>query len=172
LNIGSGGNVRDNFLNVDFYSFGVRVPWYPVDLRYPLPFRNESFEGAFSEHCVEHLSPPQAVALFRETLRTLKPGAFFRCAVPDLAKYVAFYRNEASDPKFSDFMNGCEAIWSLTQYWGHQSVWDAEMLKAMLKRAGFSRVDVCEFRQGSVPDLLIETEQRRWETLYVEAFKA
>lgn len=40
----------------------------------------------------------------------LKPGAVFRCSVPDLAKYVAFYTGEPSSDTFGMFQSGCEAF--------------------------------------------------------------
>jgi predicted SAM-dependent methyltransferase len=171
LNVGSGNNVHKDFVNLDFYSFGATVPWFPVDLRYPLPFDGGTFEGVFSEHCIEHLYPLHAQALFREVFRVLRSNGVFRCAVPDLEKYIAFYNKQPVDAGFSQFMNGCEAIWSLTQHWGHLSVWDAEMLSLMLKKAGFPRTAVCGFRSGRLTELLIDSEERRWETLYVEAYR-
>jgi len=171
LNIGSGPRVHEDFVNVDFFSFRKSVAWFPVDLRYPLPFDGGTFAGTYSEHCVEHLYPLHALALFKEVFRVLRTDGVFRCAVPDLEQYVAFYNKQPVKPDFPQFLNGCEAIWSLTQYWGHLSVWDAEMLSLMLKKAGFSRVVVCGFRTGHLPALLIDSEERRWGTLYVEAHK-
>ncbi len=95
----------------------------------------------------------------------------FRCIVPDLAKYIAFYNEQSAPPGFAHFVNGCEAIWSLTQNWGHVSVWDADMLTLKLREAGFREVTVCDFRRGKLPALWIDLEIRRWASLYVEAYK-
>jgi ubiquinone/menaquinone biosynthesis C-methylase UbiE len=142
-----------------------------ADFRYPLPYPDMSFDGAYSEHTLEHLYPHQALQLLRETYGVLRPGAIFRCAVPDLAKYVDYYVGKPADPQFTQLRSGCEAIWSLTQNWGHLSVWDATTLIQSLRDAGFAAVTQAIFRQGGNPQLLIDQEGRRWETLYVEALR-
>jgi SAM-dependent methyltransferase len=172
LHVGSGFNILPNFENLDFYSWGERAkPVRRHDLRYPLPYADAIFEGAYSEHCIEHLYPNHALQLFRGVHRVLKPGAVFRCAVPDLEQYVHFYVGKPVDPAFSMFQSGCEAIWSLTQNWGHISVWDSKMLISKLREAGFSEIYQTSFRQGRNPDLLVDKDERRWESLYVEAIR-
>ena len=80
------------------------------DLRRPLPFADGAFEGAFSEHTLEHLTAADAVALLRDVHRVMRPGAVFRVAVPDLDQYVRFYNGTNPSPEFAQFQNGCEAI--------------------------------------------------------------
>jgi predicted SAM-dependent methyltransferase len=171
LNLGCGPRFNPNFTNVDFYAFRTKTPYVQHDLRFPLPFTDNTFCGVFSEHCIEHLHPWHAQKLFYEVFRVLRCNGVFRCVVPDLEKYVRFYNHQLVDPAFSRFTNGCEAIWSLTQNWGHNSVWDFEMLTSKLKDAGFAAVDLCGFRQGRLDQLLIDFEDRRWESLYVEGLK-
>jgi SAM-dependent methyltransferase len=174
LQIGSGENVKVGFENLDFYPCGIKRGSPPVvghDLRYPLPYADKSFAGAYSEHCLEHLLPNDAIRLLGDVCRVLKPGAVFRCAVPDLEKYVNFYAGKKVDAEFSKFSSGCEAIWSLTQNWGHRSVWDSAMLVAILRDAGFAEVTQVGFREGRNPDLLFDREDRRWESVYVEAVR-
>ncbi|MCA9050654.1 MAG: methyltransferase domain-containing protein, partial [Planctomycetaceae bacterium] len=48
-----------------------------------LPFSDDSFTFAFSEHFFEHLFLNEAGELFRECRRVLMPGACLRIAVPD-----------------------------------------------------------------------------------------
>jgi len=173
LQIGSGINPLGGFENVDFYSTRFWRPTRHVghDLRFPLPYRDKTFSGAFSEHTLEHLYPSQAIQLLKEIHRVLVPGAIFRCAVPDLRKYMEFYQGKLPNKEFSQFHSGCEAIWSLTQNWDHLSVWDAEMLGNKLLEAGFSEVKQRNYREGANTDLLQDLEYRKWETLYVEAVR-
>jgi SAM-dependent methyltransferase len=171
IHIGSGQNVRDGFENLDFYVLRHASRVVGHDLRCPLPYADETFKGAYSEHTLEHLYPDQAIRLLRETHRVLKPGAVFRCGVPDLEKYINYYVGKPVDPEFTKFQSGCEAIWSLTQNWGHLSVWDATMLTATLRDVGFSEVQQTSYREGRNPELLIDQPERRWETLYVEAVR-
>jgi SAM-dependent methyltransferase len=171
LNLGSGINVREGYENLDLYFFRGARNVVGHDFRHPLPYGDQMFQGAYSEHMLEHLYPDQAKRLLAEIARVLRPGAVFRCGVPDLEKYIRFYTGDAVDPEFAKFRSGCEAIWSLTQNWGHLSVWDAPMLIANLLEAGFSDARQTQFREGRNPDLLIDQEGRRWETLYVEAVR-
>ena len=54
-------------------------------------FDDNEFDFIFSEHFFEHLLLPDAIALFRECHRALKPGGFIRTSVPDadLRSYAA-----------------------------------------------------------------------------------
>ena len=60
---------------------------------------------------------------------------------------------------------------SLTQYWGHYSVWDYEQLALYLEEAGFSDISQYACGQGNNPDLIHDIAERAYETLYVEARK-
>ncbi len=48
-----------------------------------LNFEDGEFDFIFSEHFFEHLWLPDALALFRECARVLKPGGVIRTSVPD-----------------------------------------------------------------------------------------
>ena len=169
IQIGSGTNPLPGFENIDFY-FDKRTT-HGHDLRYPLPFADNSFEGGFSEHTLEHLPPFYALKLLSEMHRVLKPGAIFRCVVPDLGKYIRYYNGEVPNQEFNQYSSGCEAIWCLTQNWFHQSVWDEHMLSQKLLEAGFSSTKGAKFMEGDDPRLLVDLQERAWESLYVEARK-
>ena len=172
LQIGSGLNRLPQFENIDFY-FAYRGNDRHVghDIRYPLPYENNTFEGAFSEHTLEHMYPADAMNLLSEIVRVLKPGAIFRCSVPDLSKYVSFYQGAAPNDTFGMFESGCEAFWNLTQNHLHRSVWDAAMLKKQMLAHGFSSAEEATFGHGQDPRLVVDLEHRAWESLYVEGRK-
>jgi len=170
LHVGCGANVLDGFENVDFYALRFwRARHVGHDFRYPLPYGDATFEGVFSEHTLEHLPPSYARKLLSEMHRVLKPGSVARIAVPDLKKYVDYYKGDRSNPAFDKHDSGCEAIWSLTQNWGHLSCWDAEMLTSQMLEAGFNSPKEVSYLNGSDKRLLRDLADRRWETLYVEA---
>lgn len=142
LNVGCGENIIDNYDNLDFYSISnfLRKKIIMSDIRYPLPFYDNSYLGVFCSHTIEHLDYAHAKLLLNEIKRILKPNGIVRIAVPDLEKYVEFYLNKkpfGEKQKFNEFYNfynGCEAIWFLTNYNYHLSLWDKEMLINELKR--------------------------------------
>jgi predicted SAM-dependent methyltransferase len=174
LQVGAGENILAGFENLDFYSVKLSALKLPVrrrDLRYPLPYADESFRGAFTEHVLEHLYAHEAIALLREFRRVLKRGGILRVAVPDLGKYIAFYNGQVPAAEFQRYRSGCEAIWSLAQSWGHISVWDEAMMVRQLRAAGFSSAEGVSYRKGADPKLLVDDPDHEWETLYVEAVR-
>jgi len=61
------------------------------------------------------------------------------------------------------------ALRGLAQGWGHRSLWDAELLAAALRRAGFVEVEERSFQAGTDERLLRDAPARRWESIYLEA---
>jgi SAM-dependent methyltransferase len=170
IHLGCASNTCQNFDNIDFFALCFwRVNFIGHDFRYPLPYANKAFEGAFSEHTLEHLYPGDALRFLGEIHRVLKPGSIFRISVPDLKKYISFYNGSNFSELFSQFENGCEALYNLTQNWGHLSCWDYEMLSVGLEKAGFSSIKECSYGVGDNPELILDIPGRAWESLYVEA---
>ncbi len=179
IHLGSGVNLKSGFENIDFYTKKSLIAnFYPSrgdlklvghDLRYPLPYHAEVFEGAFSEHTLEHLTANQARNLLKEVRRILKPNSCFRVIVPDLKQYVDFYEGREVSSEFQKFATGSEAIWCLTHNWGHLSCWDAELLIKELLLAGFSSARMVGFQKGDFKQLMMDKEDRKWESVYVEA---
>lgn len=179
LNIGCGENIINNYDNLDFYSISnfFKKKIIMSDIRYPLPFYENSYLGVFCSHTIEHLDYAHAKQLLNEIKRILKPNGIVRIAVPDLEKYVEFYLNKkpfGEKQKFNEFYNfynGCEAIWFLTNYNYHLSLWDKEMLINELKDSGFLNIRVCKFQSGLDVNLLKDIQVRDHESLYIEASK-
>ena len=140
------------------------------DLRYPLPYKNKSFYGAFSEHTLEHLHFGDAINLLKEINRVLIPGSIFRCTVPDLKKYVNFYEKKDTNKFFEKFDSGAQAIWNLTQNYQHLSVWDFNLIKEKLLESGFKNPSEKKYLEGANKDIILDMEFRSPETLYVESY--
>lgn len=175
LNLGCGGNRLPGWVNADFYVLRFwRAPrqLWMIDLRYRLRCPDNYWDGVFCEHTLEHLFPHDVHKILCELLRTLKPKAWLRIVVPDLAQYVDFYSDKAVSSRFSQWPTGAEAIHSLTQQHGHQSVWDAGLLKRAFGQAGYKQVRQVAFMEGSDNRLFQDTADRKWESLYMEAQKA
>jgi hypothetical protein len=179
LNLGCGLYKFKDWLNADFYphltswlSFKKEKSVWYLDLRYPFNCDDNVWDGVFCEHTLEHLFPQQAADLLKELYRTMKTDAWLRLSLPDLRQYIAFYRGKRVDRMFSKiWQNGAEAMRSLTQNFGHLSVWDDQLLAAFLQRAGFKNIREVEFRQGSDKRLLKDSPKRKWESFYLEAQK-
>jgi predicted SAM-dependent methyltransferase len=130
LNLGCGGNILAGWENHDA----------DVDIRNPLPYEDESIDFIFIEHCVEHVTTPDAVRFFAECLRILKPDGVLRVAVPCADKI----RKEA-DEAYMDWF-GCSgfgiktrhsAVQSILLNHGHLSAWNYDLLETCLYAGGF-----------------------------------
>lgn len=181
LNLGCGKNYEYGYVNADFYSFkniiihgSKKLEWY-LDLRYPFKCKDSVFDGVFSEHTIEHLYPEQVEYLLRELYRVMKDEAVLRITVPDLEKYVSYYREDINGELQNEFnkryKTGCEAIRNLTQNYFHLSVWNYEEIAKCLSSVGFKNVEKMEYGESKMPELLLDRSERTWETLYVEAVK-
>ena len=109
--------------------------------------------------------------LIEEIYRVLKKDAIFRCTVPGLNLYIENFIEKKKDEYFSRFETGCDALRDLVHNWGHLSVWDEETLKRELLKAGFSNVNICKFGSGENIDLVKDIEERKLQTIYLEAKK-
>lgn len=189
VNLGSGTKNVKGFINIDFFTApGID---YGADLRYPLKIPNNSIDGIFCEHTLEHLTYNQADALLKESHRILKPGATIRIVVPDLSLFIMNYHENNSEwfSKWEYLMfqssrdearkkrrlaSNLEAISFVTQEYGHVSCWDVKTLSTYLTNNKFKEITQCSFMQGSDEKLLIDQneEARKFVSLYLEAMKS
>ena len=146
LNLGCGFNIRQDWVNADFYrnvkfwkKYEERLQWR-LDLRYPLKCHDNVWDGIFCEHAMEHLYPNQVLNLLKEFHRTIKKNSWLRIVVPDLQKYVDYYNGNLPHETFKRWGNGCEAIRSITQNYFHNSVWDFKLMEKFLLDAGFGEI--------------------------------
>lgn len=176
LNIGCGSNIRSEFLNLDFaWRPGIDICW---DLNLGIPLASGSINGCFSEHCIEHLGIEAAIQTFNEIHRVLKSGAWVRIVVPDAEMYIDEYvkhrRGEVTAIPYADVFAENTPMMSINRVFRnfeHKYAWDFETLKFFLENAGFVSIKKVSFLNGTHIALLIDSEGRRIESLYVEAMK-
>jgi predicted SAM-dependent methyltransferase len=177
LNLGCGTTIINRFVNSDFYNgllswnYGKNVNIWTQDFRYCLNCPNNYWDGVFTEHTLEHLYPIEVLNLLKEIHRTLKKGKWLRVSVPDLEEYVKFY-NYQKNREFKKYWKlGAEAIWSLTQNWGHRSVWDYDLLKLFLEKSGFKNIRRVSYKVGTDKYIIKDGKNRKSGSLYIEAQK-
>ena len=130
LNLGCGGNILAGWENHDA----------DLDITKPLPYKDNSIDFIFIEHCVEHTTTPDAVRFFMEAYRILKPNGVIRIAVPSVVQMMRYI-----DPQYLDWFgmsgfgqpNKRSAIQSILLNHGHLSAWSHEILESCLYAAGF-----------------------------------
>jgi predicted SAM-dependent methyltransferase len=183
LDIGCGLNTHAGFINLDYqWRPGVDVCW---DIRNGLPFGDGSMRGVFSEHCLEHFSPPAALALLREIRRVLAPGGTARFVVPDGELYLRTYvrqldgdlsqpfpyqETERQIPHWTPMLSVNRIYYQDRESaHGHHVIYDFQLLAALLMDCGFSTVRRRTFGESDDPLLAVDSPGRRSESLYVEA---
>ena len=183
LNIGCGPNVMDSFVNLDYMWLpGVDLVW---DITKGIPFQNNRFLGIYSEHCLEHLSYHQTKFVLAEIFRLLKSSGLVRLVVPDASLYIGIYHQQKNGEKVSfpygqtahdiddKHITSMMVVNSIFRVHGHlyAYAYDYETLKVLLESQGFIDVKQETFKHGRHDDLLVDTEYRACESLYVEAVK-
>ncbi|HVO59510.1 MAG TPA: methyltransferase domain-containing protein [Terriglobales bacterium] len=192
VNIGCGLSGVPGWYNLDNsptialsrLPFGPRLfktpPWPPDvrrhDVTKGLPFASGSVAYIYSSHTFEHFTYEQSLALAEECFRVLQPGGILRVVVPDLKLIVRSYLHDESAMASHNFLQrlclnrGIRDL--LHPGANHSQMFDNRSLCHLLQAAGFSRPAVCQFRGSAIPEIeRIEGEERRSESLYVEALK-
>ncbi len=175
LNVGCGLYPVDGFVNLDWHWCpGVDVCW---DLRKPYPFPPDRFSGIYCEHCIDGLAREWFVPNLQEMLRVLKPGGTLRISFCDSELYVDAYVNWRASRSPTPFMHerghatGMQALDWIYHHVTHQTLIDFETLAMHLREAGFKDIKRVNFREGRDPRLLRDQEERRPESIYMEAVK-
>jgi SAM-dependent methyltransferase len=130
------------------------------DITKGLPVPENSCEGIYCSHTLEHLSLFDFRNALANTHRILKTGGIFRCVVPDLeaaAKhYITALHNNESNASINfmhstllgveERIKGVKAIAiSLLGNSHHLWMWDRESLKSELITTGFQHVRECVY---------------------------
>jgi predicted SAM-dependent methyltransferase len=177
LNLGCGPHIYEGWVNADDYAPKRRLrepnfkPNWSLDITRPWRCADDHWDGIFTQHVLEHLTYAEVVGVLKECLRTLKPGSWIRISVPDLAKYVAYYRGELSNEQFISFPHRAIALSFLTQMHLHRSVWDSDLMMKVLTELGFKEASAVSFGRGSDHRLIKDDPDKAPESLYVEARK-
>ena len=175
LNVGCGPNADKNFINLDYWwTPDIDVCWDIVKKKYPI--RDGSLEGVYTEHCLEHIPFKSFKENCKEFFRMLKSKGTVRIIMPDGEIYLDIYQDrKKGSSKQMPFEEGYETpmgrINGIFRNHGHLFIYDFETVEKILRDVGFVEIKKVSYQVGRAPTLLIDTEWRRIESLYVEAVK-
>jgi predicted SAM-dependent methyltransferase len=175
LDIGCGPNTNEDFINLDYlWSSEIDVTW---DLtKNDLPFTDNSLKGVFSEHCFEHIPLESFKKTMKSIFRILKKDGTLRIVVPDGEIYIDAYVKKRNGenvkmPYEGGAMTDMHRINQIFRDHGHQFIYDFYTIKLILEEIGFNNVRKEKYKIGRDNKLLLDTEFRAIESLYVEASK-
>jgi predicted SAM-dependent methyltransferase len=192
LQLGTGSNVYEGWLNTDIYDFMRRNDVVYLDARKRFPLPNSSFDAVFSEHMIEHMTYADGLGCLAECWRVLRPGGRIRVATPSLDRLVRLYEPELTD------LQGRYLRWSIDTFvhdadaylpgfvlnnffrdWGHQFIYDERTLRHALEAVGFVDVEEWPLAKSGDPQLVgLERHMRsaaefnEFETIVLEARRA
>jgi hypothetical protein len=157
---------------------------FPSNVRYGdiikgLPIKENSCEGVYCSHTLEHLSLNDFRTALINTYKILKVGGVFRCIVPDL-EYSAreYLKSLENGNTFASIQfigdntllgikerpKGLKGL--LSSFWGnshHLWMWDKLSLTEELKNAGFSQIRLCNFNDSEDSMFKFVEEADRFE---------
>lgn len=172
LHLGSGGEHKDGWVNIDLAGDPVEVAW---NMKRGIPFPEQSASAIFTEHVLEHIPLPGVAATLGECLRVLRPGGVLRIGVPDAGSLLKSYVD--SNEKFIDVTRPDRpqrilAVQELFYWYGHCTMYDFSMMEWLLHATGFTKKVVrCEPGASDHLDAPPDTPRRFDETLYVETVR-
>jgi SAM-dependent methyltransferase len=168
LHLGSDSHVLDGWLNVDWEPHG-NPNILKADITQPFPFFNETFDYAYSEHTIEHLTYEKGQAMLRETYRAMKTGGRIRITTPDLGFLVEMYLNPDNElyKRYLEWATPLMMKWApyndqvflfnnFVRDWGHVFIYDKKTLAKSLELAGFKNITehkICESDDANLRDL-------------------
>lgn len=101
LGCGSQRPLNQEWVNIDDWEGGGHEIDEPNfvrhDLRNPLPFPDEHFDGLLCSHLIEHLDCQEGLRLFLEAKRVLKKGGIFMVSVPDVSYFRKVYPEDRNE---------------------------------------------------------------------------
>lgn len=150
LNIGAGPAPLAGWLNSDIVPAGEDTIF--LDATKPFPLAGGTFDYVSSEHMIEHLPWEDGLFMLRECRRVLKPGGKVRIATPDLEVFLRLrgHEDDGRGERYvrwvtDRYMAGRPAyratfvINNLFREFGHEFLYDGELLAMALSEAGFTR---------------------------------
>lgn len=163
LQIGSGATILEGWLCTDYEPVSARVVY--LDATRKFPFHNDTFDYVYSEHMIEHVPYLDGLAMLRECHRVMKDGGVIRVATPDLAVLLGLRTKEPGDlqRRYIDWI--CEryvphgvhgsvhVINNAFRSWGHQFLYDGDVLQVAMEEAGFRKLRRYTHSQSDDPIL-------------------
>lgn len=165
---------------------------FPKNIRYGdiikgLPIKENSCDGLYCSHTLEHLSLNDFRLALKNSFKILKKDGIFRCIVPDIEHLARTYisqlesgNSSASTSFINDTLMGIKErprgfksfIKSFYGNSHHLWMWDHKSLAEELKNAGFTQIRECKFNDSEDQMFkFVEDESRFKNAVAIECRK-
>ncbi|PLX13849.1 MAG: hypothetical protein C0594_00750 [Marinilabiliales bacterium] len=142
IHYGSFHTLFDGWINTD-WNLKTKLDTEPyviaLDLTKKHPFRDDTFNYAYSEDFIEHLEQADQIIFLSEVFRTLKPNGVFRMSYPGFEELL---KNHFHKIEYENLMFEKSRTYDL---YGHRHHFTKEELKLLCKHIGFSVVEFVSF---------------------------
>ena len=174
LNWGCGDHGEPGWVNSDLKDDpSIEIA---ADIRDGLPVDDETFAYVVSIHALPMISYTDLVPALRELRRVLREGGVLRLCLPDLDKGLAALAEGRADhfavPDDEVTTPSGKFIVHMLWYGWSVTLFTAEFIEELLRKAGFREVHHCRFREtvSGLPGIT-DLDNREHESLSVEAVK-
>ncbi|CAL1241874.1 class I SAM-dependent methyltransferase [Candidatus Methylocalor cossyra] len=157
LHLGAGLSTIPTWLATDLMPSSDEIIFLDATKRFPFP--DGTFDYVFSEHMIEHLPWHKGLFMLKECRRVLKPGGTLRVATPDLEILLGLYKRDEA-PLHAEYIRWITDLFILPyipfkderayrssivinnafRNWGHQFLYDGELLSTTMQEAGFINI--------------------------------
>jgi predicted SAM-dependent methyltransferase len=163
-----------NYSFNEYYDKVSKMKLIHHELKYGLPFSDNSARNIYSSHFIEHLFLKDAEIIFKECYRVLKKDGIIRICVPSLEYEVQSMRFAIEEYEKGNInpvqMYTTSDFFGYNSYYSnHRQMYNFEKLSQTLVNAGFSQIHQYDFKTGEIPD--VELLDVRKDSLYVEGRK-
>jgi SAM-dependent methyltransferase len=139
LNIGSGDQKLDGYINIDLYNLNADAPWSAARL----PLNSCSVAMIKSFQTIEHFEHDQILEIFKEWYRVLKPGGELHMNTPDIIHSCKMVAENPKQPWLLARIFGNQSHNGQFHKWGYTP----EELSILVGMAGFGSVLAASYNE-------------------------
>ncbi len=173
LEIGAGRRFGVNgWITLDMND-GCDINW---DLKYGIPFPNDSIDIIYSSHVFEHFSYSEILKLMYDCKRVLKNNGIFSISVPNAEMFINAYSKRDQNfwnslplqytPAYNNTNSLIDNVNYIAYMEGHHKyMFDKENLNNILKKIEFRDIKFRDF------DPSIDSIERKHESIYAVCIK-
>jgi len=146
VNYGCGGNLIEDWLNVDLYRSDV-TNYRMINLLEKHPFADNTVRFGFSEDVLEHMNQAESLFFLSEIHRALIKGGVLRLSFPGLEGVLAQHYSPYSETRVR------QGEFEAYSFWDHIHFYSKEELRLVSEHIGFEHIEFVEYGKSVYSEL-------------------